>query len=105
MTDAINDYQSLDGPGTAFPYAPAVTSALSVCQTAARALDPGDCSPTTSAWRGVTHVRKYIPELGPEVLEGRIQLRVFDLELPFTELTEAYGALDEPRAIKVLLPA
>lgn len=57
-------------------------------------------------WRGVAHVRKYIPELGPEVLDGRIEPgRVFDLELPLTELTEAYAALDDPRAIKVLLPS
>ena len=40
----------------------------------------------------------------PEVVDGRLnQGRVFDLELPMTEVAEAYAAMDERRAIKVLL--
>ena len=39
-----------------------------------------------------------------EVLDGRLNPgRVFDLELPMTEVAEAYAAMDERRAIKVLL--
>jgi threonine dehydrogenase-like Zn-dependent dehydrogenase len=53
---------------------------------------------------GVAPVRNYIEELLPEVLYGTIDPgRVFDLELPLAEVAEAYAAMDERRAIKVLL--
>jgi threonine dehydrogenase-like Zn-dependent dehydrogenase len=53
---------------------------------------------------GVASVRNYIDELLPEVLDGSIDPgRVFDLELPLAEVAEAYAAMDERRAIKVLL--
>ena len=53
---------------------------------------------------GVAPVRNYIDELLPEVLDGRLNPgRVFDLELPLAEVAEAYAAMDERRAIKVLL--
>lgn len=53
---------------------------------------------------GMAPARTYIPELLPDVLAGRIQPgRVFDLELPLEEAAEAYAAMDERRAIKVLL--
>jgi threonine dehydrogenase-like Zn-dependent dehydrogenase len=53
---------------------------------------------------GVAPVRNYIEELLPEVLSGAINPgRVFDLELPLAEVAEAYAAMDERRAIKVLL--
>jgi threonine dehydrogenase-like Zn-dependent dehydrogenase len=53
---------------------------------------------------GVASVRNYIEELLPEVLDGRLDPgRVFDLELPLAEVAEAYAAMDERRAIKVLL--
>jgi len=53
---------------------------------------------------GVASVRAYVEELLPEVLSGQINPgRVFDLELPLAEVAEAYAAMDERRAIKVLL--
>ena len=53
---------------------------------------------------GVASVRNYIEELLPEVLSGAINPgRVFDLELPLSEVAEGYAAMDERRAIKVLL--
>lgn len=53
---------------------------------------------------GMAPARTYIPELLPEVLSGAIEPgQVFDLELPLTEVAEAYAAMDERRAIKVLL--
>ena len=53
---------------------------------------------------GVAPVRVYLPELLGEVLEGRIEPgRVFDLELPLSEVAEAYAAMDERRSIKTLL--
>jgi threonine dehydrogenase-like Zn-dependent dehydrogenase len=53
---------------------------------------------------GVAPVRNYVAELLPEVLDGRLRPgAVFDLELPLAEVAEAYRAMDERRAIKVLL--
>ncbi len=53
---------------------------------------------------GVAPVRNYVEELLPEVWDGRLQPgAVFDLELPMSEVAEAYAAMDERRAIKVLL--
>jgi threonine dehydrogenase-like Zn-dependent dehydrogenase len=53
---------------------------------------------------GMAPVRKYLPELLTLVTDGTIDPgRVFDLTLPLTEVAEAYRAMDERRAIKVLL--
>jgi threonine dehydrogenase-like Zn-dependent dehydrogenase len=53
---------------------------------------------------GVAPVRNYIPELLPEVLDGRLRPgAVFDLELPLARVADAYAAMDDRRAIKVLL--
>ncbi|AEI13493.1 zinc-dependent alcohol dehydrogenase family protein [Cellulomonas gilvus] len=53
---------------------------------------------------GVAPVRGYIPELLPEVLDGTLRPGiVFDLELPLEQVAEAYAAMDERRATKVLL--
>ncbi len=53
---------------------------------------------------GVAPVRNYVEELLPEVLAGTLNPGiVFDLELPLAEAAEAYAAMDERRATKVLL--
>jgi threonine dehydrogenase-like Zn-dependent dehydrogenase len=53
---------------------------------------------------GVAPVRGYIEELLPDVRSGAIQPgRVFDLVLPLIEAAEAYAAMDERRAVKVML--
>ncbi|GAB3142720.1 zinc-dependent alcohol dehydrogenase family protein [Marisediminicola antarctica] len=53
---------------------------------------------------GVAPVRNYIEELLTEVLAGTLNPGpVFDLELPLSEVAEAYAAMDERRATKVLL--
>lgn len=53
---------------------------------------------------GVAPVRGYIEELLPEVLDGRLRPgAVFDLELPLADVADAYAAMDERRATKVLL--
>jgi len=53
---------------------------------------------------GVSPVRRYIPELLDDVLEGRIQPgRVFDFETDLDGIVEAYAAMDERRAIKSLV--
>ncbi|MEI5583467.1 MULTISPECIES: zinc-dependent alcohol dehydrogenase family protein [unclassified Agromyces] len=53
---------------------------------------------------GVAPVRGYIAELLPDVRSGAIRPGlVFDLDLPLTDAAEAYAAMDERRATKVLL--
>jgi threonine dehydrogenase-like Zn-dependent dehydrogenase len=53
---------------------------------------------------GIAPVRRYLPELLDPVVTGRIDPgRVFDLTLPLEEAPEAYRAMDERRAIKVML--
>ncbi|MFB2581696.1 zinc-binding dehydrogenase [Herbiconiux sp. P15] len=52
---------------------------------------------------GIAPVRRYIPELLGDVLAGVIEPgRVFDLEVEFENLPEAYAAMDERRAIKAM---
>lgn len=53
---------------------------------------------------GVAPVRAYIPQLLPDILEGRIDPSpVFDLTVNIEGIPEGYAAMDERRAIKVLV--
>ena len=53
---------------------------------------------------GMAPVRHYLPELLDLTLRGAIDPGlVFDLTLPLDEVAEGYRAMDERRAIKVLL--
>jgi threonine dehydrogenase-like Zn-dependent dehydrogenase len=53
---------------------------------------------------GMAPARTYIPELLADVLDGKINPgRVFDAVMPLEEAPGAYRAMDERRAIKVLL--
>jgi threonine dehydrogenase-like Zn-dependent dehydrogenase len=53
---------------------------------------------------GVAPARKYIPELLPDILAGRINPgRVFDFETDLAHVVEGYRAMDERRAIKSLV--
>lgn len=53
---------------------------------------------------GMAPVRKYLPDLLERTLSGRLDAGpVFDLTLPLDEVAEGYRAMDERRAIKVLL--
>ncbi|MFO1218263.1 MAG: alcohol dehydrogenase catalytic domain-containing protein [Burkholderiaceae bacterium] len=53
---------------------------------------------------GPAPVRAYIDELLPDVLEGRIEPgRVFDRVIRLDEAPEGYRAMDERRAIKVMI--
>ncbi|TGN65684.1 IMP dehydrogenase [Nocardioides eburneiflavus] len=53
---------------------------------------------------GMAPVRHYLPDLLERVLSGAIDPgKVFDLTLPMAEAAEGYRAMDERRAIKVLL--
>ena len=70
----------------------------------------GDLDINALFWRNVgikggpAHVRAYLPQLLDLVLAGTINPgRVFDLELPLSEVAQAYRAMDERTATKVLL--
>lgn len=53
---------------------------------------------------GGAPVRRYLPDLVDRILRGSVAPgRVFDLELPLRDAAEAYRAMDERRAVKVLL--
>lgn len=53
---------------------------------------------------GVAPVRRYLDELLPEVLDGGLRPgAVMDLEVGLDDVADAYRAMDERRAIKVLL--
>jgi threonine dehydrogenase-like Zn-dependent dehydrogenase len=53
---------------------------------------------------GPAPVRRYLPTLIKLILEEKIDPgKVFDLTLPLEEVAEGYRAMDERRAIKVLL--
>jgi threonine dehydrogenase-like Zn-dependent dehydrogenase len=53
---------------------------------------------------GVAPVRNYVEELLQDVWSGAIEPgKVFDLELPLSDIAEAYAAMDERRAIKTLV--
>ena len=53
---------------------------------------------------GVAPTRAYIDELLPGVLDGSVDPgRVFDTVLPLEQGPEGYAAMDERRALKVML--
>jgi threonine dehydrogenase-like Zn-dependent dehydrogenase len=53
---------------------------------------------------GFAPARAYIPELLPDVLEGRIDPgRVLDYATDLEGIADAYAAMDERRAIKSLV--
>jgi threonine dehydrogenase-like Zn-dependent dehydrogenase len=53
---------------------------------------------------GPAPVRRYLPTLIDLVWNGKINPgKVFDLQLPMAQVAEGYRAMDERRAIKVLL--
>lgn len=53
---------------------------------------------------GPAPVRSYLPDLIERILSGRINPgRVFDMKIPLEKAPEGYVAMDERRAIKVLL--
>ena len=53
---------------------------------------------------GLAPVRQFLPDLIERVREGRIDLgKAFDMTMPLDEVAEGYRAMDERRAVKVLL--
>jgi threonine dehydrogenase-like Zn-dependent dehydrogenase len=53
---------------------------------------------------GMAPTRRYMPELLALVLDGTIEPgRVFDATVPLDKVAEGYRAMDERRAVKVLV--
>ncbi|HEU5379844.1 MAG TPA: zinc-dependent alcohol dehydrogenase family protein [Ktedonobacteraceae bacterium] len=53
---------------------------------------------------GPAPVRRFLPDLVSRICKGQIKPgKVFDLELPLSQVAEGYRAMDERRAIKALL--
>ncbi|OBG66543.1 hypothetical protein A9X03_18060 [Mycobacterium sp. E1715] len=53
---------------------------------------------------GLAPVRRFLPELIRLIWDGEINPgKVFDLNLPLQDAAEGYKAMDERRAVKVLL--
>jgi len=53
---------------------------------------------------GMAHARHWMEDLFPKVLSGEIQPgKVFDLTLPLHDVEKAYEAMDQRKAVKVLL--
>jgi threonine dehydrogenase-like Zn-dependent dehydrogenase len=53
---------------------------------------------------GVAPARAYIPELLPDVLEGKVEPgRVFDRTVGLDEVPEGYQAMNDRKALKVLV--
>ena len=65
----------------------------------------GETLPRNKGVRGgLAPARAYIPELLPDVLEGRIDPgRVLDYATDLEGIADAYAAMDERRAIKSLV--
>ena len=67
---------------------------------------PGDLlfGSTVHLHGGPAPVRRYLPELIQLILDRKIDPgKVFDKELPLDQAAEGYQAMDERKAIKVLL--
>ncbi len=101
----VRRHEGVDGSGAALHAPRRHGRATSACPTAARSCRSGQMfGRNVGVNGGVAPVRGYIEELLPDVRSGAIQPgRVFDLVLPLTEAAEAYAAMDERRATKVLL--
>ena len=53
---------------------------------------------------GVAPVRRYLEQLRDDVLAGELDPgKVFDTTMPLTDVAQAYAAMDERRAVKVML--
>jgi len=53
---------------------------------------------------GVAPIRRYIPDLLPDVVEGRINPgRVFDMQVTLDDVVKGYDSMNERRAIKALV--
>ena len=110
LTDAIGADCVLECVGTESARAQAVACVRDGGNIGLVGVPHGDLPVNELFWRNVgikggpAHVRAYLPELLDLVLARTINPGlVFDLELPLSEIGEAYAAMDSRRAIKSLV--
>jgi threonine dehydrogenase-like Zn-dependent dehydrogenase len=110
LTDGIGADAVLECVGTDGSIRQAVDSLRPGGMMGIVGLPHGDYPFAEAFWKnkgvrgGPAPVRAYLPELLSLVWDGTIDPgRVFDVEMPLSEVAEAYAAMDERRAIKVLL--
>jgi threonine dehydrogenase-like Zn-dependent dehydrogenase len=110
LTEGIGADAVLECVGTADARAQAVGCVRPGGMIGVVGLPHGEVPTHDLFWRnigmmgGPAPVRAYLPQLLDLVLAHRINPgRVFDLELPLAQVADAYAAMDDRRAIKVLL--
>ncbi len=110
LTEGIGADAVLECVGTNAARLQAVASARPGAMIGIVGVPHGDLPVDTMFWDnkgvhgGVAPVRAYLPHLLELVLARQIDPgKVFDLTLPLSEAAEVYRAMDERRAIKVLL--
>ncbi|HMR23068.1 MAG TPA: zinc-binding dehydrogenase, partial [Micropruina sp.] len=110
LTEGIGADCVLECVGTESARLQAVGSVRSGGNLGVVGVPHGDLPVNELFWRNVgikggpAHCRAYLPELLDLVWNRRLDPgAVFDLELPLSEVAEAYAAMDSRRAVKVLL--
>ena len=110
LTEGIGADCVLECVGTESARLQAVGSVRSGGNLGVVGVPHGDLPVNELFWRNVgikggpAHCRAYLPELLDLVWNRRLDPGpVFDLELPLSEVAEAYAAMDSRRAVKVLL--
>jgi len=111
LTDGIGADSTIEAVGTQEAMVQAIAATRPGGHVGFVGVTHGVELPGTLLFRSQVHlhggpapVRAYLPQLIELILERRVEPgRVFDLELPLAEAPAGYAAMDERRAIKVLL--
>ncbi len=111
MTDGMGAHSVIEAVGTQESMMQAISSARFGGHVGFVGVSHDQTIPGERLFRSGVHlhggpapVRRFLPELIGLILERKINPgKVFDLELPLSEVAEGYAAMDERRAVKSLL--
>ena len=111
LTDGLGAHSVIEAVGTQESMMQAVRSARPGGHIGYVGVSHGVELPGDELFFGLVHlhggpapVRRFLPDLIDRIWRRQINPgKVFDLELPLAEAAEGYRAMDERRAIKVLL--
>ena len=111
LTDGLGAHSVIEAVGTQESMMQAIRSTRPGGHVGYVGVTHGVSCPATELFFSHVHlhggpapVRRFLPDLMDRIWNRRIDPgRVFDLELPLDEAAEGYRAMDERRAIKVLL--
>jgi threonine dehydrogenase-like Zn-dependent dehydrogenase len=111
ITNGLGAHSTIEAVGTQESMMQAIGSTRSGGHIGYVGVAHGVSLPGNELFHSLTHlhggpapVRQYLPELIDLIMNREINPgRVFDLELPLEQAAEGYRAMDERRAIKVLL--